>query len=111
MNRENQYLLDMLNAAKIAMSHIADKTEESFYQDILCQDAVVRRIEIIGEAARRISPETQAKMTEIPWKEIIGMRNILIHEYDDVSIRVVWQTVNQQLPNLALMLESLINSE
>ena len=58
-------LVDMLNAAKIAMSHVVNKTEELFYQDVLCQDAVVRRIEIIGEAARRISPDTQAKMTEI----------------------------------------------
>ena len=58
-------LVDMLNAAKIAMNHVANKTEELFYQDVLCQDAVVRRIEIIGEASRRISPDTQAKMTEI----------------------------------------------
>ena len=56
-------LVDMLNAAKIAMNHVANKTEELFYQDVLCQDAVVRRIEIIGEAVRRISPDTQAKMT------------------------------------------------
>jgi uncharacterized protein with HEPN domain len=108
MNREKQYLLDMLNSAKLAMSYVADRTEELFYQDVMYQDALIRRIEIIGEAARRISSVTQAEMQEIPWQEIIGMRNILIHEYDDVSLRVVWQTVNNQLPSLILILEKAI---
>ncbi|MBU4220741.1 MAG: DUF86 domain-containing protein [Euryarchaeota archaeon] len=53
----------------------------------------MQRIEIIGEAARRISEETQAANPEIPWSDLISMRNVMIHEYDDIDIGIVWETV------------------
>jgi uncharacterized protein with HEPN domain len=108
MNRERQYLLDMLNSARLAMQYTADKSESAFNDDVFFQDAVIRRIEIIGEAARRISPTTQAELTDVPWKEIIGMRNILTHQYDGVSLKVVWQTVKTQFPQLIPILERAI---
>ncbi|HLG30832.1 MAG TPA: HepT-like ribonuclease domain-containing protein, partial [Candidatus Brocadiales bacterium] len=73
-----------------------------------CQDAVIRRIEIVGEAARRISEETQNGFPGLPWNEIIGMRNVMIHEYDDVDLAIVWETVKNDLPPLIESLEDIL---
>jgi len=90
MLRDITYLLDMLDSAKIALDYAIGKTWDEFYEDIQCQDAVIRRIEIIGEAARRVSSETREKYPEIEWREMTSMRNLVIHEYDVVDIKMVW---------------------
>ena len=90
MSRDDTYLVDILESAKIAWDYVFDKTWDEFYEDIQCQDAVVRRIEIIGEAARRVSQETRDKYPQIPWREMTSMRNLVIHEYDVVDINQVW---------------------
>ena len=68
-----------------------------------------RRLEIIGEAARRISKETQAAYSDLPWSDMVGMRNIMIHEYDDVDLVIVWETVNNDLPPLIDALEKILH--
>jgi len=83
--REPNYLKDMLNAAKLAQNFVAGIDWETFELDLMRQAATTRQFEIIGEAARRISPETQATIPNVPWPKIIGMRNHLIHEYDDLD--------------------------
>ncbi|MDI6770135.1 MAG: DUF86 domain-containing protein, partial [Anaerolineales bacterium] len=65
MSRDDTYLVDILESAKIALDYVFDKSWDAFYEDIQCQDAVVRRIEIIGEAARRVSQETRSKYPHI----------------------------------------------
>jgi uncharacterized protein with HEPN domain len=75
------------------------------------QAAVTRQFEIIGEAARRISPETQASLPEIPWPKIIGMRNRLIHEYDAVDIETIWDTIHMALPDLISVLKAINSTE
>lgn len=110
MSHDDAYLLDILESAKIALQHISETTQEDFYKDLLCQDAVVRRIEIIGEAARRISAETKRKYPQLPWKSMIGMRNLVIHEYDSVDLDVVWDVVQKDLPILISELEKVILS-
>ena len=100
MSRDDTYLVDILESAKIALDYTFDKTWDEFYEDIQCQDAVVRRIEIIGEAARRVSQETRDKYPQIPWREMTSMRNLVIHEYDVVDINQVWDTVQNKLPPL-----------
>ena len=87
---------------------MSEKSPEDFLKDSQCQDAVIRRLEIIGEAARRISPETRARLPQLPWEAMIGMRNILIHEYDDVDLMIVWDTVQKDLPRLVANLENVI---
>ena len=88
-----------------------DKTWDEFYVDTQCQDAVVRRIEIIGEAARRVSTETRAKYPEIEWREMTSMRNLVIHEYDVVDIGQVWDTVRNKLPPLIEKLTKIVPPE
>lgn len=70
MSRDETYLVDILESAKIAMDYVLGKSWDDFYDDIQCQDAVVRRIEIIGEAARRVSQATRDKYPQIPWREM-----------------------------------------
>ena len=108
MSRDPQYFLDILEAAKLAQSYIAGKTQEEFLQDTLCQDAVIRRLEIIGEAARRLSPEARVSLPELTWHAMIGMRNLLIHEYDDVDLSIVWDTVKTDLPALIKAIEPFV---
>ena len=100
MSRDDTYLVDILESAKIALDYVFDKSWDEFYEDTQCQDAVVRRIEIIGEAARRVSEETRNKYLQIPWREMTSMRNLVIHEYDVVDINQVWDTVQNKLPPL-----------
>lgn len=100
MSRDNTYLVDMLESAKIALDYVMGISWDEFSEDIQCQDAVVRRIEIIGEAARRLSQETRNEHPQIPWREITSMRNLVIHEYDVVDIGQVWDTVQNKIPPL-----------
>ena len=109
MDRDRTYLLDILEAAKLAISYVESKTEEDFFADVQCQDSVIRRLEIIGEAARRISEENRKAHPKLPWREMIGMRNILIHEYDDVDLPIVWKTVESELPSIVAKVEKLLD--
>lgn len=76
--------------------------------DLKCQDAVIRRLEIIGEAARRLSDEKRAALPELAWEAMVSMRNILIHEYDDVDMKIVWEAVQADLPPLIAVLEKIV---
>ena len=106
--RDAGYLLDILNAARGARQYLSGRTFETFLSDVQCQDAVVRRLEIMGEAARRIKAETRAKLTDLPWEQMIGIRNVMIHDYDDIDLEIVWDTVMKDLPPVIQRLESLV---
>ncbi len=108
MQRDHAYLLDILEAAKLAVSYLADISKDTFLLDTRCQDSVIRRIEIIGEAARRVSLQTRVAYPGIPWSEMVGMRNMMIHHYDDVDLEIVWDTVQCDLPRLIELIEPLI---
>jgi len=100
MQRDQVYLLDILESAKLALVYAGDKDVEDFFKDVQSQDSVIRRLEIIGEAAKRISEETKAAHPNLPWSDMIGMRNIMIHEYDNVDLSMVLETVKRDLPQL-----------
>ena len=104
-------MLDILRAAKLAVGYLEGKTRQEFLKDIQCQDAVIRRLEIIGEAAARVSEATTVEMPNIPWKKMVGMRNLMIHEYDDVDLGIVWDTVKDDLPSLIHLIEPLVPPE
>jgi uncharacterized protein with HEPN domain len=111
MSRDSVYLLDILKAGKLALSYLMGKTKEEFLRDTQCQDAVIRRLEVIGEAAGRVSSDTTTKYPDLPWNKMVSMRNIMIHEYDDVDLTIVWDTVQNDLPSLVALLEPLIPPE
>ena len=108
MPRDIESLLDILHAAEKAMMFVGGKTKEEFYEDIECQFAVVRAIEIIGEAARRISEEMVAAHPELPWREMISMRNHIIHEYDEIDLEIVWDTMQKDIPRLISLVKPLV---
>ena len=106
--REIGYLWDMLNAARLILTFTAGMSRDVFRQDIKTQDAVVRRLEVIGEAVRRISTDYRTAHPEIAWRAIVGMRNRLIHQYDMVDLDVVWGVVQHDIPSLVKQLEALL---
>ncbi len=111
MQRDRVYLVDILVAARLALEYVQQTTEPDFLANTQLQDSVIRRIEIIGEAARRLSPRTRDSLPDIPWNEIIGMRNFVAHEYDDIDFRIVWDTLQEDLPGLIASLESHLGSD
>ena len=96
----------MLEAAEDALQFITYQSLEDFQQDRLRILAVRKCIEIIGEAAAKIPKETKEQLPDIPWQDIVGMRNILIHVYFDVDPAVLWQTIHNDLPPLIQILKS-----
>jgi uncharacterized protein with HEPN domain len=108
MPRDEDNLLDILTAAKWACAHIAGMTREMFLADVKTQDSVIRRLEIIGEAAGRIPESSRLKLPTVPWQSMIRMRNFLIHEYDDVDPAIVWDTIKNDLPPLISALAPMV---
>jgi uncharacterized protein with HEPN domain len=105
MERDVQSLLDMLQSAEIVMDYIAGRSRQDLTTDLQLQDAIIRRLLIIGEAAKRVSQPTRNQLKTIPWSVINGMRNRLVHEYDGIDLDVVWDTAVKSLPMLVLELK------
>jgi uncharacterized protein with HEPN domain len=107
MQRDLGYLLDILHEARMALSFVTGKTSVDFEQDHQCQYAVIRAIEVMGEAAGRVSDDFRDSHPEIPWRRIIGMRNRMIHGYDDIVLSIVWEVVSSDIPELISLVEPL----
>lgn len=93
-------LRHMLEAATEACEMITNEARTSLDSDRRLSLALVRLIEIVGEAASRVSQDQQSKIPEIPWRSVIGMRNRIVHAYFDVDLDIVWKTVTEDLPTL-----------
>jgi uncharacterized protein with HEPN domain len=98
----------MLDAAREALTFIRNKTRADIDRDRLLALGLMKSIEIIGEAASKVSRESRASYIEIPWQDVIGMRNRLIHAYADVDPDILWETVTEDLPSLIPVLETII---
>ncbi len=97
---ETAYLQHLLDAILRVESYLLDLDEAAFLADPRTQDAVVRQLEIIGEATKKLSPELRGRSPATPWQDIAGMRDKLIHNYFDVDLRRVWNTAKRDLPPL-----------
>ncbi|MEW6069418.1 MAG: DUF86 domain-containing protein [Candidatus Thermoplasmatota archaeon] len=100
MKKDKAYLKDILDAVSDIEGFIKDLTPEQFYKNKEKQYAVLRALEIIGEATKNLSKELRKKYVQIPWRDIAGMRDKLIHEYFGVKLELVWNTVKNKLPEL-----------
>jgi uncharacterized protein with HEPN domain len=103
------FLEDILECIEKIKEYIENLTEKEFEENSEKQDAVIRRIEIIGEAVKNISTETKHKYPHIRWREIAGMRDVVIHQYFGVTIGLVWRVATSEIPNLKEKIEEIIN--
>jgi len=105
------YLMDMYVHALKIQAHLAGQTFETFKSQELLYVAVTHWLIVIGEAANRISPAFQAANPAIPWRKMIGMRNVLVHNYRLSDNQIIWETATSNLPPLLRQLEGLIAIE
>jgi uncharacterized protein with HEPN domain len=106
--------LERLRDIQEAIDRIEKHTVQGrdvFERDELVQNWVVHHLQIIGEATRHLSSELKTKHTEIPWSRIIGMRNILVHDYFAIDVEAVWQAVERDLPELKLKVSALLTDK
>ena len=112
MRREDEIRLrHMLDAAQEAVSFARGRTREDLGTDRQLVLSVIMDIAILGEAATRISDAAREQSPEIPWDEIINMRNRLIHAYFDINLDIVWRTLQEDLPGLISLIEPLVPPE
>lgn len=108
MSRDPSYVLDLVDAFQRATSFLQGMDQESFGQDEKTQSAVLHQILVAGEAVKRLSAKFRAEHTDIPWKKIAGMRDRVIHNYDDVDLDLVWDTVTLEVAALLPKLQALL---
>ena len=104
-------LRHIVDAAREALEHAAGRTREDLDIDRQLLHSLVRCVEIIGEAANNLTSEFQAEHPEIPWAQIIGMRNRLVHGYFDINHAVVWKTVQDEMFPLISQLSAILGAE
>lgn len=108
MRDDDAYLLDMLVAARKAAAFATELTYQRFARSELHQNAILKVLEVVGEAASRVSNDFKTAHPEIPWRQIVGFRNRIVHVYFEVDLGVVWRVVKDDLPLLISRLEILV---
>jgi uncharacterized protein with HEPN domain len=103
------YLRDMLDNAEKALDFVSGMDYDEFFEDEKTSYAVVRALEVIGEAARRVPEDVRDAHPEFPWREVTAMRNKLMHEYFGANMKVVWRTVQEDLPIIIPALRKILN--
>ncbi len=108
-NTDADRLYHMAESAKEAIGYIQNKTRDDLDSDRQLVHCLVRCLEIIGEAASKISAQLKNDNPQIPWEYIVGMRNRLVHAYFDINLDIVWRTVKEELPGLIENIEKISN--
>jgi len=108
MKNDVVYLHHILDAINRIQGYIAGVSYDQFLQDDLLQDGVVRQLEIIGEAAKNVSSAFRDTYPELPWRQMTGIRNKLIHNYFEIDLFIVWDTVQSDLPPLKQQVEHIL---
>ena len=98
---DSDFVADMREAVERISAYIASLDYDDFLSDTKTQDAVIRNLEVIGEAAKKISTEIRSQHSDIPWRSMAGVRDRLIHDYFGVNIDIVWEIATNELPTVA----------
>lgn len=109
--KDLSYAADMLEAASRAVRLAAGKTQADLDADELFQLAMLHLIQVVGEAAFKVSPDLRRQHPEIPWSKIAGIRHRIVHDYLNVDLDVIWDVLQQHLPDLVHQLEQVVPSE
>lgn len=104
------YLSDILERIR-RIEMFTEDGRDAFDESLVIQDAVIRGFEVIGEAVKRLSPSLTQKYPDIPWKQIAGFRDVLIHDYDEVDLDEVWDVIENHLPALKQAAEALLTDQ
>jgi uncharacterized protein with HEPN domain len=108
MKREGKlYIEDIIKSLDNILKYVNGLSYEEFTKNDMIIDAVIRNLEIMGEASKNIPTEVKSSYTDIPWKEMAGMRDKVIHEYFGVDIDIVWATITKRLPELKTLLSAI----
>jgi uncharacterized protein with HEPN domain len=108
MWKDDAWLLDMLNACRKIQRYAQGVDDAAFLNDELRQDAIIRQLIILGEAAKRVSQDYCRTHPEIPWQQIAGFRDVVVHQYERVDLPRVWRIVTEDLNRLAAHLAALV---
>ncbi|HEY9420908.1 MAG TPA: DUF86 domain-containing protein [Thermoanaerobaculia bacterium] len=108
MSRDEATLLDMLTAGRRILEFKRGLDKAAFLEDLKTQSSVLHQLMVLGEAAKRLSSETRQMAPDVPWQLIAGMRDHLIHGYDDVDLEEVWKTSERDVPALIERIERLL---
>ena len=108
MQRDAAALLGILDSARLILHYVDGRSRADLLDDVGLQDQVARRFEIIGEAAGRLSEETRDRLDDIPWRSLVGLRNILIHDYGEVDYAKLWDIVQGDLRRLVAEVEPFV---
>lgn len=108
--RDSCRLEHMLTAIDNVQSFLDGKTLSDLYNDKILFYAVVKNIEIVGEAANNVTKELQSQHPEVQWKDVISMRHVLVHDYYNIDARTAWQTAQDNLPQLKKQIEKILSS-
>ncbi|MFO7846471.1 MAG: DUF86 domain-containing protein [Balneolaceae bacterium] len=104
------YLQDILESIEHIQKFLDGVSEDEFYENVEKQDAVLRRLEIIGEAVKHLPEEIREDHPDIPWRQIAGMRDIIIHEYFGVTLEMIWIVATEDILDLKTKVEEIIKS-
>ena len=107
MKDDTVYLHHILDCIQAIEQYTRDG-KDSFMSSRLIQDAVIRNLEVMGEATKRVSSELKTKNPHIPWREMAGMRDVLIHDYLGVDLTIVWNVVHRELPSVKNMIRQTV---
>jgi uncharacterized protein with HEPN domain len=105
---ERELLSDIQEAIRRANAYVAGMSYAEFLTDLKTQDAVIRTLEIVGEATKQLSQEVRTRHPAVPWKNMAGLRDKLIHDYFGVNFDIVWQIVSDELPAVAIQIEQIL---
>jgi uncharacterized protein with HEPN domain len=108
---DEDFLNDILEAIYRIVAYTNEATYETFLADTKTQDAVIRNLEIIGEATKNLSPELRIKYPDLPWKGMAGLRDRLIHDYFGVNLDIVWHIVAAELSDVAMQIKEIIQNK